>query len=72
MRQLRPVPLAIRKGRNGTLHIINMRDYEGETERTLCGYTYGAFDRPDGEIGDYLDAPQLCGRCKQSFEANHS
>jgi hypothetical protein len=74
MRQLRPVPLAVRKTNSGTLHIINMRDYQGETERTLCGYTNALFKRLDSttSIENALDDPQMCGKCKQSFQANHS
>ena len=74
MRQLRPVPLALRETASGTLHIINMRDYEGETEKTLCGYTNANFGRLDSttSIENALDDPQMCGKCKQSFEANHS
>jgi hypothetical protein len=69
MRQLRPVPQEIREGGNGTLHIIGMRDYEGVTEKTLCGYTHSAFDAPDGDIEEYLDSPNMCGRCKKIYQA---
>jgi len=66
------VPLAVRQMASGTLHIINMRDYEGETEKTLCGYTNAHFGRVDHSIEDALEDPQMCGKCKQSFQANHS
>ena len=61
---LREVPEYLAQNRRGTIHIITMRDFTGNMEKSLCGYRSDSYQRVSDEIDEDMD---ICARCSDLY-----